>query len=69
MTAKMEYSVVGVGACREKGGIDTRVGIGVRVDIGASFSKDIFRLFWMPLLLYRALFIYSGGVGKWALFC
>ena len=41
----MEYSVVGVGACREKGGIDTRVGIGVRVDIGASFSKDIFRLF------------------------
>ena len=47
-------AVVGVG-----------VGISGRVGIGASSSKDVFRLFSVPLLLYRALFIvYSGGVGK-----
>ena len=40
----MECNVVGVGACREKGGTDTRVGISTRVGIGASSSKDIFRL-------------------------
>jgi len=44
-----------------------RVGVGIsgRVGIGASSSKDVFRLFSMPLLLYRALsIVYSGGVGK-----
>ena len=53
------------GACRKKGGIGGRVGIGGRAGIGASFGKDLFRLFRVPLLLYRALYIvYSGGVGK-----
>jgi len=47
-------AVVGVG-----------VGISGRVGIGASFSKDVFRLSRAPLLLYRALsIVYSGGVGK-----
>ena len=41
----MECNVVGVGACREKGGTDTRVGIGTKVGIRASFGKDIFGLF------------------------
>jgi hypothetical protein len=41
------------------------VGIGGRVGIGASSSKDVFRLFSIPLLLYRALsIVYSGGVGE-----
>jgi hypothetical protein len=53
------------GACYKEGGISGRVGIGGRVFIGASSSKDIFRLSRVPLLLYRALFIvYSGEVGK-----
>ena len=47
-------AVVGVG-----------VGIGGRVGIGASSSKDIFRLFSVPLLLYRALsIVYSREVGE-----
>jgi hypothetical protein len=47
------------GACRKEGRISSRVGI------GASFSKDVFRLSRVPLLLYRALsIIYSGGVGE-----
>jgi hypothetical protein len=44
-----------------------RVGVGIsgRVGIGASSSKDVFRPFSVPLLLYRALsIVYSGGVGK-----
>jgi len=44
-----------------------RVGVGIsgRVGIGASSSKDVFRLFSVPLLLYRALsIVYSGGVSK-----
>ena len=44
-----------------------RVGVGIssRVGIGASSSKDIFRLSRAPLLLYRALsIVYSEGVGK-----
>ena len=42
-----------------------RVGIGGRVGIGASSSKDIFRLSRVPLLLYRALsIVYSRGVGE-----
>ena len=44
-----------------------RVGVGIsgRVGIGASFSKDVFRLSRAPLLLYGALsIVYSGGVGK-----
>ena len=60
-----------VRACREKGGISGRVGSGCRVyissrvGIGASSSKDVFRLYIVPLLLYRALsIVYSGGVGK-----
>jgi hypothetical protein len=51
-------SIAIVGAC-------ARVGIGGRVDIGASPSKDAFRLSRVPLLLYRALsIVYRGGVGK-----
>jgi len=42
-----------------------RVGISGRVGIGASSSKDVFRLSKVPLLLYRALsIVYSGGVGE-----
>ena len=40
----MECSVASTKACREKGGTNTRVGIGAKVNIGASFSKDIFKL-------------------------
>ena len=41
-----------------------RVGISGRVGIGAGSSKDVFRLFRVPLL-YRALsIVYSGEVGK-----
>ena len=48
-----------VGAYYKKGGISSRVGI------GASPSKDVFRLFKVPLLLYRALsIVYSEEVGK-----
>ena len=53
------------GACYKEGNISSRVGIGGRVGIGASSSKDAFRLSKVPLLLYRALsIVYSGGVGK-----
>jgi hypothetical protein len=42
-----------------------RVGIGGRVGIGASPSKDVFRLSGVYLLLHRASsIVYSGGVGK-----
>jgi len=45
--------------------IRVEVGISSRVGIGASSSKDVFRPFRAPLLLYRALSIlYSGGVGE-----
>jgi len=50
-----------------KGIAVVRVGVGIsgRVGIGASSSKDVFRLFKAPLLLYGALsIIYSEGVGK-----
>ena len=40
----MECSVASAGACREKGGTDTRVGINTKVGIRASSSKDIFGL-------------------------
>jgi len=47
-------AVVGVG-----------VGIGGRVGIGASSSKDVFGPSKAPLLLYRASSVlYSGGVGE-----
>ena len=37
----------------------------IRVGIGASSNKDIFRPSKVPLLLYRALsIVYSRGVGK-----
>ena len=61
------------GACRKEGSISGSVGIGGRassraggrVGIGASSSKDAFRLSGVPLLLYRALsIVYSGGVGE-----
>jgi hypothetical protein len=40
-------------------------GIGGRVGIGPSSSKDIFRLFKVHLLLHRALsIVYSRGVSK-----
>ena len=58
-----------MGACRKEGGISGSIGIsgraGGRVGIGASSSKDAFRLSRVPLLLYGALsIVYSGGVGK-----
>jgi hypothetical protein len=57
-------SIAVVGACRKKGSISGRVGTSGRVGIGASSSKDVFRLYRAPLL-YRALsIVYSGGVGK-----
>ena len=41
------------------------VGIGNKIGIGASFSKNIFRPSKIPFLLYRALsIVYSRGVGK-----
>ena len=41
------------------------VGISGRVGIGASSSKDVFRLSKVPFLLYRALsIVYSRGVGE-----
>jgi hypothetical protein len=47
------------GAYRKGGSISGRVGI------GASSSKDTFRLFKVPLLLYRVLsIVYSEGVGE-----
>ena len=53
------------GACCKEGGISGRVGIRGRVGIGASSSKDAFRLSRVPLLLYGALsVVYSGGVGE-----
>jgi len=61
----MGSNVAVVRACREKGGVSARVGISGRVGIGASSSKDLFRLFKVPLLLYGALsIVYSGGVGE-----
>ena len=42
-----------------------RVGIGGKVGIEVSFSKDIFRLSKVPFLLYGALsIVYSRGVGE-----
>ena len=57
------------GACRKEGSISSSVGIssraGGRVGIGASSSKDAFRLSRVPLLLYGVLsIVYSGGVDK-----
>jgi len=41
------------------------VGISGKVGIGASSNKDVFRLFRVPFLLYRALsMVYSEGVGE-----
>ena len=61
----MGSNIAVVGACYKKGGISARVGISSRVGIGASFGKDIFRLYIVPLLLYGALsIVYSGEVGK-----
>ena len=55
----MGSNIAVVRACRKKGGVSSRVGI------GASSSKDVFRLSGVPLLLYGALsIVYSGGVGK-----
>ena len=44
LIAKMECSVVGARACREKGGTNTKVGIGAGAGIKASSSKDVFGL-------------------------
>ena len=64
MTAKIECSIAGTGACREKGGIDTRVNISAKVSIKTSSSKDVFKLSWISLLLYKALSVYSKGVSE-----
>jgi hypothetical protein len=60
----MGCSIVNTRAYYKKGGINTKVAIGARVGIRVSSNKDIFRLFLMPLSLYRALSVYSGGVNK-----
>ena len=47
------------------GVVIVRVNISSRAGIEASFSKDIFGLFRVPLLLYRALsVVYNKRVGK-----
>src|SRR6266702_1929080 len=52
------------GACRKEGGISGR-GIGSRIGIRASPSKDTFRPSRVPLLLHKASsMVYNGGVGK-----
>jgi len=65
-----------VEAYHKKGGISGRVGIGGsvgiggrvsisgRAGIGASSSKDVFRLSRVPLLHGALSIVYSGGVGK-----
>ena len=68
-TAETGSSVAVVRACREgvyrKGAYRGEGGIGGKVGIRASFNKDAFRSFRVPLLLYRVLsVIYSGGVGE-----
>ena len=61
----MGSNIAVVGACRKKGSISSRVGIGGRVGIGAGSSKDAFRPSRVPLLLRGALsIVYSGGVGE-----
>jgi hypothetical protein len=40
----MGRSIADTKTCYKKGGTSTRVAIGTKVDIGASSSKDIFRL-------------------------
>ena len=45
--------------------VRVEVGIGGRVGIGASSSKNVFRPSRAPLLLHGALsIVYSGGVGE-----
>ena len=44
MAVKIGYSVVSTKAYYKKGGISTRVAIGTKVSIRASFSKNIFKL-------------------------
>ena len=56
---------VGIGArvgISARVGIGAGVGIGARVGIRASFSKDVFRPSWMPLLALSV--VYSKGVGE-----
>jgi hypothetical protein len=60
----MGCSVANAKAYYKKSGISIRVAISTKVGIRASFNKNTFRLFLMPLLLYRALSIYSRGVSK-----
>ena len=70
MTAKIGSNIAVVRACHKKSGISARVGIGSKVGIGVSSSKDIFRPFRVPFLLYKALsIVYSKGVSKWASPC
>ena len=71
LTAEAGSNIAVIGAYREKGGIGSRISTGGRVyisskiGIGASSSKDVFRLYRVPPLLYRALsIVYSGGVGE-----
>ena len=52
------------GACY-KGVYYKKSSINSKVGIEVSFNKHAFKLFKMPLLLYRALsIVYSRGVGK-----
>jgi hypothetical protein len=60
----MGYSVANARAYYKKNSTNTRVAIGAKIGIGVSSNKDAFRLSLIPLLLYRALSIYSGGVNK-----
>jgi hypothetical protein len=64
LIAKIGRSIADTKAYHKKSGTSIRVAIGARADIRANFNKDTFRLSSMPLLLYRALSIYSKEVNK-----
>ena len=69
LTAETGSGVAVVRACREgacrKGACCEEGGIGGKIGIRASSSKDAFRSFRVPLLLHGASsVVYSGGVGE-----
>jgi hypothetical protein len=60
----MGCSVADTRAYYKKSSTNIRVAIGAKVGIRANSSKDAFRFFLMPFLLYKALSIYSKRVSK-----
>ena len=65
MTAKIGSGITIVRAYCKKGSINNKVCISSKIGIRASFNKNIFRLYKVPFLLYRALsIVYSGKVSK-----